>query len=111
MHRRRRTLIVFGKRHGRIDQISHNRSIGNQFTSTQMHEATLLFGGAPYLIPNRPLVNVCDRFAEDSRLLAVPYAVASRVSRNAFELFVKAIRGDAIPVTRENSGDLSLLCE
>jgi predicted nucleic acid-binding Zn-ribbon protein len=56
-------------------------------------------------------VTHCDRFADDSRLLASPYRVASPVSVEAFLLFLEAINGTEIQATHQNISELSQLCE
>jgi hypothetical protein len=76
-----------------------------------MARVELILGEISYLVPLRALVSTCDRFAEDPRLLAVPYRVKSPVAPELFGGFLRAVEGKDLELTRENVAALGELCE
>jgi hypothetical protein len=72
--------------------------------------AVLLLNETEYLVPQQALISRCSVFAENRSLVAVPYAVRSRISATSFEIFVQAIEGTWIAVGDSNAEDLLLLC-
>jgi hypothetical protein len=57
------------------------------------------------------LVGKCDLFRDDLMLVASPYTVMSKVTLRDFRTFVSALEGASVPITNDNLGRLSRLCE
>jgi hypothetical protein len=60
-------------------------------------------------IPSLPLRQVCTTFATNP--LPAQYAVRSQVSSEMLEMFLSALNGEAIEVTKANFKELSVLCD
>jgi hypothetical protein len=48
---------------------------------------------------------------EDPMLVVSPYTVRSKVSQRDFRTFVSALEGASVPLTKDNLGGLTRLCE
>jgi hypothetical protein len=57
------------------------------------------------------LIQKCDLFKDNPSLTTSPYIVRSHVSQSDFGTFVSALEGSSVPLTKDNMGGLSLLCE
>jgi hypothetical protein len=57
------------------------------------------------------LIQKCDLFRDDPTLTASSYAVRSKVTLSDFQTFVSALEGASVPITKDNIGGLSRLCE
>jgi hypothetical protein len=57
------------------------------------------------------LVLKCGLFREDPMLVASPYTVRSEVSQRDFRTFITALEGSSVPITNDNMGGLTGLCE
>jgi hypothetical protein len=57
------------------------------------------------------LVQKCGLFREDPILVSSPLPVKSKVSQRDFQTFVSALEGASVPITNDNLGGLSRLCE
>jgi hypothetical protein len=57
------------------------------------------------------LVQKFSLFMEDPMLVVSPYTVRSKVSQSDLRTFVSALEGASVPITKDNMGGLSGLCE
>jgi hypothetical protein len=75
-----------------------------------MSNTALVLNGRTYSVSRRLLIATCDLFENQPNLLTAPYPVRSHVSRDSLELFLSAIDGHPIPITKSNHADLTALC-
>jgi hypothetical protein len=75
-----------------------------------MAKATLLLGDASYAVAGLPLFTNCTLFRNNLALAASPYRVNSLVALEVFRLFLEAVEGKEIQITKQNVAKLSQLC-
>jgi uncharacterized coiled-coil protein SlyX len=83
---------------------------GVGWKQSDMPKATLLLGDASHAVAELPLVTNCILFRNNLTLAASPYRVNSSVRLEVFRLFLEAVEGKEIQITKQNVADLSQLC-
>jgi hypothetical protein len=74
-----------------------------------MSEMELLLKSKVFRVPGLVLRQVCRTFA--TKPLPAQYSVISKVSCDIFELFLSALQGEVIDVTKANFKEISVLCD
>jgi hypothetical protein len=74
-----------------------------------MSEVKLLLNDAVFFVPRLALLQVCTKFA--TKRLPRHYRVTSKVSAKCLEMFLSALKGQEIEVTKTNFTELSTLCD
>jgi hypothetical protein len=74
-----------------------------------MAEVELNLNGAVFRVSSLALCQVCTKFP--TNLFPPEYSVRSHVSTPIFELFLSALQGELIEVTKTNVKEFSILCE
>jgi hypothetical protein len=77
---------------------------------SDMANATLVLGDASLTLAGVPLFTNCKLFGNNLTLAASPYLVNSSVGLEVFQLFLEAVEGKEIQITKQNVADLSQLC-
>jgi hypothetical protein len=70
----------------------------------------MVLGKATLSVAGLPLVNNCKLFGTNLALSALQYHVNTWVALDVFQLFLEAVEGKLIQITKQKVADLSPLC-
>jgi hypothetical protein len=72
---------------------------------------TLVHPQESFQVLEKLLIQKCGLVTEDPILVTSPYTVRSKVSLSDIRTFVSALEGALLPITKDNMGGLTRLCE